>query len=121
MAHYVDGFVIPIQRKNLKAYTKMAVWGYKLWMKHGALHYYECIADDFPKHGQGFKKMCKLKGGETIGFAFIIYKSKAHRNQVNKKVMKSMRKEDMPAKMPFDMKRYAMAGCKTIVHSKKRA
>lgn len=120
MAHYVDGFVIPIKRKNLKAYKKMAEWGCRLWMKYGALDYYECVVEEFSKHGLGFKKMCKLKSGETAVFAFIIYKSKAHRNQVNKKVMKEMMKEEMPAQMPFDMKRFAMGGCKTIVRSKKR-
>ncbi len=120
MAHYVDGFVIPIKRKNIKAYKKMAMWGCRVWMKNGALSYYECVVDDFTKHGLGFKKMCKLKSDETVVFAFVIYKSKAHRNQVNKKVMKEMTKEGMPTKMPFDMKRFAMAGCKVIVNSKKR-
>ena len=118
MARYVDGFVIPIKRKNIKAYKKMAEWGKKVWMKNGALSYYECGIDDFTKHGLGFKKMCKLKSGETAVFAFIVYKSKAHRNQVNKKVFKEMDKMGPPPKMPFDMKRFAMAGCKAIVHSK---
>src|SRR6187399_58150 len=107
MAQYVDGYVIPIKRKNLKAYIKMAKWGRSVWMKHGAVHYYETVMDDFAKHGQGFKKMCKLKSGETAIFAFVIYKSKAHRNQVNKKVMKEMTAETMPPKMPFDMNRFA--------------
>lgn len=119
MARYVDGFVIPIKRKNLGAYTKMAKWGYKLWMKNGALSYYETVIDDFGHHGLGFKKMCKLKAGETAIFAFVVYKSKAHRNQVNKKVMKEMSKMEMPEKMPFDMKRFAMAGCKSLVNSKR--
>lgn len=120
MARYVDGFVIPIKSKNLKAYKKMATWGYKVWMKHGALSYYECVVDDFMKnHGIGFKKMCKLKSGETAVFAFIVYKSKAHRNQVNKKVMAEMAKMEVPTEMPFDMKRFAMAGCKSIVNSKR--
>lgn len=119
MAHYVDGFVIPIPKKNVKAYKKMATWGCKLWMKHGALNYYECVInDDVTAHGMGFKKMCKLKSGETAVFAFIIYKSKSHRNAVNKKVMKEMEKMKMPSVMPFDMKRFAMAGCQAIVHSK---
>lgn len=116
MAHYVDGFVIPIPRKSIRAYKKMADWGKRMWMKHGALSYYEAVMDDFPKHGLGFRKMCKLKAGETAVFAFIIYKSKAHRNQVNKKVMKEMT-GPMP-EMPFDMKRFAMAGCKVIVNSR---
>ena len=99
MAHYVDGFVIPIKKKNTKDYKKMATWGKKMWMKHGALSYYECVADDHPKHGMGFKKMCKLKADETVVFAYIVYKSKAHRNQVNKKEMETA----PPKKMPFDI------------------
>jgi len=118
MARYVDGFVIPIKRKNLSAYKKMAQWGKRVWMKNGALSYYECVVDDFTKHGMGFKKMCKLKSGETAVFAYIVYRSKAHRNQVNKKVMKQMEKMDHPTKMPFDMKRFAMGGCKVIVRAK---
>lgn len=118
MAQYVDGFVIPIKSKNIKAYKKMAEWGKKVWMKHGALHYYECVAEEFSKHGLGFKKMCKLKAGETAIFAFVIYKSKSHRNQVNKKVMSEMAKMGEPPAMPFDMKRFAMAGCNVIVRSR---
>ncbi len=121
MAHYVDGYVIPIQRKNMKAYKKMATWGCRIWMKHGALNYYECVMDDLTKHGLGFKKMCKLKNNETAIFAFVVYKSKSHRNQVNKKVIIEMSKMKMPTKMPFDMKRFAMAGCKTIVRSNKKS
>lgn len=65
MDRYVDGFVIPIKRKNTRAYKKMAEWGRRVWMKHGALSYYECVADEFPKHGLGFKKMCKLKATQN--------------------------------------------------------
>ena len=118
MARYVDGFVIPIKRKNIRAYKKMAEWGCRMWMKHGALSYYECVIDDFTKHGLGFKKMCKLKAGETAIFAYIVYRSKAHRNQVNKKVMKAMGKMECPEAMPFDMKRFSMAGCKVLVRAK---
>lgn len=120
MAHYVDGFVIPIKRKNIKVYKKLCILGRKMWMKHGALSYYECYVDDFTKHGLGFKKMCKLKSGETAIFAFIVYKSKAHRNKVNKKVFEEMDKMDISTIMPFDMKRFSMAGCKTIVHANKK-
>lgn len=119
MSRYVDGFVIPIKKKNLSAYKKMATMGYKSWMKHGALSYYECVGDDFIPHGQGFKKMCKLKTGETVVFAYIVYKSKAHRNQVNKKVMKEMSELGSDYKMPFDVRRFAMGGFKSIVNSKK--
>lgn len=116
MPQYVDGYVIPIQLKKLKAYKKLATWGKKVWMKHGALSYYECVIDDFSKHGLGFKKMCKLKAGETAIFAFVVYKSKAHRDRVNKKVIEEMAKMGPPPKdMPVDMKRFAMAGCKVLV------
>lgn len=118
MAHYVDGFVIPIKKNKVSAYKKLAQWGCRLWMKHGALSYYECVIDEFTNHGLGFKKMCKLKAGETAIFAFIVYKSKSHRNQVNKKVMKEMT-GPMP-EMPFDMKRFSMAGTKAIVNKTKR-
>ncbi len=121
MAQYVDGFVIPIKRKDLKAYAKMAKLGAKTWMKYGALDYYECAMDDFGKYGLGFKKMCKLKNDETAIFAFIVYKSKAHRNQVNKKVHKEFEQMgDHPA-MPFDMNRFAMAGSKVLVKSQKKS
>ena len=92
-----------------------------MWMKHGALSYYECAIDDFPKHGLGFKKMCGLNAGETAVFAFIVYKSKAHRNQVNKKVMVDMGKKEMPKAMPFDMHRFAMGGCKVLIKANKRS
>lgn len=119
MAHYVDGFIIPIPKKNVKIYKKMAKMGCEAWMRHGALSYYECIGDDFVKHGLGYKKMCKLKPSETVIFAYVVYKSKSHRNQVNKKVMKEMMNMgEMP--MPFDMKRFSVAGFKSIVNSKKR-
>ena len=120
MKKYVDAYVIPIKKKNLKAYKKMAVTGCKWWMKYGALSYYECVGDDFVKHGLGFKKMCKLKSDETFVFAFVVYKSKSHRNQVNKKVMVKMNElyEGKNMKMPFNMETFAMAGCKTLVHSK---
>lgn len=118
MPQYVEGFVIPIQRKKLKAYKKMALWGRKVWMKHGALHYYECVMEDFINHGLGFKKMCKLKAGETAIFAYITYRSKSHRDKVYKGVMKEMDQAKHPPDMPFDMKRFAVAGCKVIVRSK---
>lgn len=121
MAQYVDSFVIPIKKKNLAKYKKFAQLGCRLWMKHGALSYYECIGDDFLEYGLGFRKMCKLKSDETVVVAFIVFKSKAHRNTVNKKViaeMNGMFEEPDGMKMPFDMKRFSTAGCKTMVHSK---
>lgn len=113
---YVDGFVIPIPKKNVKAYKKMAQLGCKTWMKYGALSYYECVGDDLnTKMGLPFSKMCKLKGGETVIFAFIVFKSKSHRNQVNKKVMAYFDTMAGEMPMPFDMKRFAYGGFKVIV------
>lgn len=117
MPRYVEGFVIPINRKRIKDYKKLATWGRRVWMKHGALSYYECVIDDFTKHGLGFKKMCKLKSGETAIFAYIVYKSKAHRNKVHKGVKVEMDKYKGPVKMPFNMKRFAMAGCRVLVRA----
>ncbi len=119
MSTYVDGFVIPIKKKNVNAYKKMAAMGCKLWMKYGALDYFECLGDDLKiKWGLTFPKMCKLKADETVVFAFIVYKSKAHRNQVNKKVMSDPNMNMENVKMPFDMKRFAMGGFKTLVQAK---
>ena len=119
MSTYVDGFVIPIKKSTVGAYKKMAALGCKMWMKHGALAYYECIGDDLNiAWGLTFPKMCQLKAGETVIFAFIVYKSKAHRNQVNKKVLADPAMNMEGQKMPFDMKRFAMGGFKTLVQSK---
>jgi uncharacterized protein YbaA (DUF1428 family) len=119
MSAYVDGYVIPIKKKNVSAYKKMASMGCKTWMKYGALDYFECVGDDLKvKWGWTFPKMCKLKAGETVIFAFIVYKSKAHRNQVNKKVMSDPDMKMEGHEMPFDMKRFAMGGFRTLVQSK---
>lgn len=117
MAKYVDGFVIPIKKTKLKAYKKMASMACKVWMKHGALEYYESVGDDLNMPwGMPFPKMCKLKSGETVIFAFIIYKSKAHRNKVNAKVMKDPQMGAYDGEvMPFDMKRFAVGGFKVFV------
>lgn len=116
MSRYVDGFIIPIKKKNVKAYKKMAKIGCKTWMKHGALDYYECIGDDLKiKWGLPFPRLCKLKSDETVVFAFIVFKSKAHRNQVNKKVHKEFESMTMDFGMPFDMKRATMGGFKALV------
>lgn len=118
MANYVDGFVIPIKKKNLKAYKKMAVLGCKIWMEHGALDYYECVGNDLKvKWGLTFPKMCKLKPDETVIFSFIVYKSKSHRNKVNAKVMKDPRMKMEGFEMPFDMKRFGFGGFNVLVKS----
>ncbi len=118
MSHYVDGFLIPIKKKNLRKYKKMATMGKKAWMKHGALDYYECVADkiDLP-YGIPFKKLCKLKPDETLIFAYIVYKNKAHRNKVNKKVQDEFNKLPTPMEELFDMKRFSAGMFKTIVRA----
>jgi uncharacterized protein YbaA (DUF1428 family) len=119
MARYIDGYVIPIKKKDLKTYKKMATLGCKVWMEHGALDYYECVGEtlDLP-YGIPFTKLCKLKSDETVIFAFVIYKSKAHANQVNKKVMSDPRMNPENFKtMPFDMKRFTAGKFETIVRA----
>ncbi len=114
---YVDGFVIPIAKKNLPAYRKMAKLGCKVWKEHGALAYYECVGDDLtPGFGLPFPKLAKTKPSETVVFSWITYKNKAHRNKVNKAVMADPRiTESMKKKMPFDVKRMSCGGFKTMI------
>ncbi|OGJ56130.1 RNA signal recognition particle [Candidatus Peribacteria bacterium RIFCSPHIGHO2_01_FULL_51_35] len=120
---YIDGFVIPIPKKNVKAYLKMAKLGGKLWKKYGALEYIEAVGDDLPSNMGGmafasFPKIAKVKKGETVVFSFIVYKSRKHRDQVNAKVMKdpAMSEDNFKDKpMPFDMKRMSYGGFQAIV------
>lgn len=118
---YIDGFVIPIKKKDIAAYKKMATWGAKMWEKNGALLYFECIADDLlvkQGMGMGFKKLAKLKSDETVVFSFIVYKSKADRDRINKKVMNDPSMKDFnPKTMPVDMKRFVVGGFKTLVEA----
>ena len=114
---YVDGFVIAIPKKNLTAYKRMATQAGKVWRKHGALEYWECAGDDLKmKMGIPFPRTVRTKPGETVVFSWIVYKSRAHRDSVNKKVMKDPRIQKMSDKgMPFDMKRMAYGGFKPLV------
>ena len=114
---YVDGYVLPLPKKNFKAYQSMAAKAGKIWMEHGALDYKECVGDDLQtKFGLPFGKLMKLKSGETVVFSYIVFKSRAHRDKVNAKVMKDPRIAKIaPKKMPFDMKRMVYGGFKTIV------
>jgi len=117
-SHYIDGFVIPLPKKNLAAYKKMSQKAGKVWMEYGALEYRECIGDDLDHNGAWpFTKTVSAKKGETVLFSWIVYKSKAHRDSVNKKVMADPRILGMmnPKEMPFDDKRMAYGGFKTIV------
>ena len=113
---YVDGFVLPVPKKNLLAYRRMAKMAGKLWREHGALEYRECAGDDLDvKFGVPFPKMIKLKPGETVVFAWIVYKSRAHRDRVNSKVMKDPRMAAMaPKSMPFDVRRMVYGGFKVL-------
>src|SRR5688572_31446809 len=114
---YVDGFVLPVPKKNLPAYRRMAQKAGKIWREHGALDYKECAGDDLSvKMGVPFTKQMKLKPGETVVFAYIVYKSRAHRDKVNAKVMKDPRIAGMcdPKNTPFDVNRMCYGGFKEI-------
>jgi uncharacterized protein YbaA (DUF1428 family) len=113
---YVDGFVIPVPKNKVKAYLKMAKMGERIWRKFGAVDYKECVGNDLKnKYGITFSRLAKTKPGETVVFSYIVYKSKAHRDSVNAKVMKQMEKEKMPMDMPFNVKRMAYGGFKVMV------
>jgi uncharacterized protein YbaA (DUF1428 family) len=114
---YVDGFVLPVPKKNLPAYQRMAQKASRIWQEHGALEYRECVGDDLDvKMGRSFPHQLKLKPGETVVFAWIVYRSRAHRDRVNAKVMKDPRMAGMGANgMPFDVKRMVYGGFKTVV------
>jgi uncharacterized protein YbaA (DUF1428 family) len=113
---YVDGYILPVPKKNLKAYIRMARMGEKMWRKHGALDYKECVADDLKtKWGTPFPRMMKLKPGETVIFSYVVFKSRAHRDRVNAKVMKEMEEMAAPKDMPFDVKRMVYGGFKVVV------
>jgi uncharacterized protein YbaA (DUF1428 family) len=113
---YVDGFVIPISKKNVEAYRRIARKAGKIWMKHGALSYVECAGDDINvKFGQPFPKGARTKAGETVLFSFITFKSRAHRDKVNAKVMADPAMQE-PLDCPFDPKRMMYGGFKTLVN-----
>ena len=119
---YVDGFVIPIPKKNLKAYVRKAQKACKIWREYGALDYCECVGDDLrAKMNQPFPRLAKVKPGETVIFSWILYKSRAHRDRVNAKVMKDPRITAMcdAKSMPFDWKRMAYGGFKVLVDTKR--
>jgi uncharacterized protein YbaA (DUF1428 family) len=118
--HYVDGFVVPVPRKNLKAYKRMATKASKVWRDHGALEVVECLADDVKKgKWTSFPRSVKLKPGELVVFSYIVYKSRKDRDRVMGKVMKDPRLADMmnPKEMPFDGKRMIWGGFKTMVEA----
>jgi uncharacterized protein YbaA (DUF1428 family) len=117
---YVDGFVLAVPKKNLAAYRRMSAACGKIWRKHGALEFRECVGDDVkakPGCGVPFPKLTKAKAGEVVFFSYIVYKSRAHRDKVNNAAMKDPRMGAMMmnTKMPFDMTRMSMGGFKVLV------
>jgi len=117
---YVDGFVLPVPKKNVEAYRRIAKKAGKVWRDHGALEYRECVGNDLDvKFGVPFTRSVKLKPGETVVFSWIVFKSRAHRDRVNAKVMKDPRLAKMmdPKAMPFDCKRMVCGGFKVLVEA----
>jgi uncharacterized protein YbaA (DUF1428 family) len=118
MPNYVDGFVIPVPKKNIDAYRRMARRAGKIWREHGAIGYFECIADDVkPGKLTSFPQAVKLKAGEQVWFSWIVYKSRRDRDRILAKVLKDPRLADMmdPKKMPFDVKRMIYGGFKVMI------
>jgi uncharacterized protein YbaA (DUF1428 family) len=115
---YVDGFLIPVPRKNLQAYARISKKAGKVWREHGALDYKECAGDDLNVKGMvPFPRKLRVKPGETVVFSWIVFKSRADRDRINARVMKDPRLADMMngSAMPFDMKRMVYGGFRVIV------
>jgi uncharacterized protein YbaA (DUF1428 family) len=116
---YVDGFVVPVPKRKLKAYRRLSTQAGKIWREHGAMDYWECVADDVkPGKVTSFPRSVKLKSGETVLFSWIVFKSRAHRDQVNAKVIADPRLAklmDVDAKAPFDASRMIYGGFKSLV------
>lgn len=119
MPKYIDGFVIPIAKKKVEAYRKMAKLGAKMWMKYGALEYRECVGEDLnAPMGLSFPKGIQLKPGETVVFSWIVFKSRAHRDKVNAKVMSDPSMGTFEeADMPFDVTRMLYGGFEVLVEA----
>jgi uncharacterized protein YbaA (DUF1428 family) len=117
MARYVDGYVLTVPKKKVEAYRRIAQKAGKIWREHGALEVRECVGDDLKvKWGVNFPRLMKSKPSETVFFSWVVYKSRAHRDRVNAKVMKDPRLAKMdPRSMPFDMKRMTYGGFKALV------
>ena len=118
MPQYVDGYVLPVPKKHVEAYRRMAAKAGKIWREHGALEFRECVGDDLhPKGMATFPNRIKARPGETVFFSWIVFKSRAHRDRVNAKVMKDPRLAGMmdPKAVPFDVKRMAYGGFKVLV------
>jgi len=117
---YVDGFVLPVPKRKVEAYRRMAQKAGKIWREHGALEFRECMADDVkPGKHTSFPQSVKLKAGEAVVFSYIVYKSRAQRDRINAKVMKDPRITGMGdmKDMPFDAKRMIYGGFKVMVEA----
>ncbi len=115
---YVDGFVVPVPKKKLDAYRKLALKAGKIWLEHGALEFRECVADDVkPGKWTSFPQSVKLKPDEVVVFSYIVYRNRASRDKINKKIMEDPRLESMMAgkEMPFDGKRMIFGGFESLV------
>jgi uncharacterized protein YbaA (DUF1428 family) len=115
---YVDGYVLPVPKKHLQAYARIARKAGRIWREHGALEYRECAGDDLkPKWGAQFPRLSRARAGETVVFSWIVFKSRAHRDRVNAKVLKDPRLATMmdPKSPIFDMKRMAYGGFAVLV------
>jgi uncharacterized protein YbaA (DUF1428 family) len=117
VARYVDGYVIPIKKSKVEAYRRLAKKASKVWLEHGALEFRESVGDDLNvKMGKSFTRLARTKPGETVIFSWVVYKSRAHRDRVNAKVLKDPRIANFdPALMPFDSKRMTFGGFTVIV------
>ena len=123
MAQYVDGFVLPIQKKKVAAYRRIAKQASRVWRDHGALDYRECIGEQLEcGFGVPFTQLAKARRGETVVFAWIVYKSRAHRDRVTAAVMSDPRMALIcnPLKVPFDLTRMACGGFAVLVDGRKR-
>ena len=118
MPQYVDGFVLPIPKGSVAAYKRIAEKACRVWLEHGALEYRECVAEDTEtKFGVSFPAGISAQEGETVVFAWITYESRAHRDEVNEKVMKDPRIAEEMEEMPFDAKRMLYSGFEVLVAS----
>ena len=114
---YIDGYLLPIPKKNLQVYRRLALKAGKLWREHGALEFRECAGDDLKVElGRSYSRTLRLKPRETVVFSWIMFKSRSHRDRVNARVMKDPRLEKMMVgPMPFDVKRMSYGGFKVLV------
>ena len=120
MSHYVDGFVLPVPKDKIEIYRSIAEKASKIWKEHGALEYRECVGDDLDvKEQVPFPRIAGAGAEDTVVFAWIVYKSREHRDEVNAKVMADPRMNEMcgDGGMPFDCSKMAYGGFKTIVEA----